>query len=134
MSHKLTDVLSEIGELGSPQVNLYKESSPYSKLLALAFRFSDKEVNRNQKYFHLMYIIDSYQGKTKWVLHKSNSRKNLIIEPLEFYYIRRKFDMYCVAELEKHFGQQEFRTLMDDYIFDSENLADYILEEWQKLS
>ena len=83
-------MLSDYGELASPQINTFHSEDIYAYPPNFSFRFKDKELSGLYK--ELTNVVSTFQGNLKWIMHNYGSRKNYTIEPLEFFHARRIVD------------------------------------------
>ncbi|WP_462248914.1 hypothetical protein [Ekhidna sp.] len=125
-SRILREALSKVGEISSPQLDAFIPNDMYARPIYFAFRFKDMDVD-DPIYLRLINMINQFElGSLSWVMYRFKS-KNYVIEPLEFYTIRRKLNSGSDEKLIAELGDN-YQSTMKKAIRDLDLLSEMIVE------
>jgi hypothetical protein len=123
-SELLAYTIEKIKSIEWARRTMYVENDIYKIPIQLVFRFSKDE--KEDKYVELKKCIELFNGNIEWILYKDfYSRKNYVIEPIEFYKIKKIYyeneQTACIEDVMK-----EYKVICDKAVKDIPLLCQHI--------
>jgi len=126
-------IIRNLFHIEQAKYKMYHVDDIYYSIPRFTFRL--KGDSSDLDYTKIRECIDSFSGRTKWILYKCSMSKkgNYSLAPICVYDIDREYYSRGILVNEKDFfSEEEYKKICEHAIYDIPNLAEHLIKTFKE--